>query len=638
MGAVGMNDLQTGFLISMAVIIAVAALIIILFHRLRQPLILGYLVAGMIVGPFVVSATYSVDVTIGGVASQVNITAQSVVEMIARLGIVLITFSIGLEFSLKQLRKIGITVITAAALEIMVMIGIGYQLGRLALGWSPLESTLLGAVLSVASTMIIIRSLRESGGMDNEKARLVVGLLVVEDFAAVLILAAVSAIVSTGSISAGEIGALAFKMGLFVASAIVFGLALVPRLVDYIGRQRSNELLVLSVLGLCFSMAVFARWIGMSEAIGAFVMGVIVSESKYVGDIVRRVEPIRDLFGAIFFISVGMLASKDPSLLIKPVFLIPAAAIIIVFILAKMFATTLATFVCGFGVKNSFQAGMSMIAIGEFSLMIASVAAVGVSQIRPDINLYPTIVIVTTVTALVVPYSIKFTDKATRALEGRTPKSLLYLASYLNLIVRNARRRSQSSARMSNEMMNSISRLFVYIVVMMITLIVSVDLTRKADHYAYLFGGSSQLLLIVTLVGALVVVIFAMYGIWSRTARLIHASTSEAMLGTKSAENIGYEATYNSLKWAFLAFYVIVGFIVVSPLVQSIVQQNSYSFAIVVGVIIAVAVASLWGSLKTIDRKLEDIFERRSVGSRDDSSRDLAEIEDIITAMERGRP
>lgn len=633
-----MNDLQTGFLISMAVIIAVAALIIILFHRLRQPLILGYLVAGMIVGPFVVSATYSVDVTIGGVASQVNITAQSVVEMIARLGIVLITFSIGLEFSLKQLRKIGITVITAAALEIMVMIGIGYQLGRLALGWSPLESTLLGAVLSVASTMIIIRSLRESGGMDNEKARLVVGLLVVEDFAAVLILAAVSAIVSTGSISAGEIGALAFKMGLFVASAIVFGLALVPRLVDYIGRQRSNELLVLSVLGLCFSMAVFARWIGMSEAIGAFVMGVIVSESKYVGDIVRRVEPIRDLFGAIFFISVGMLASKDPSLLIKPVFLIPAAAIIIVFILAKMFATTLATFVCGFGVKNSFQAGMSMIAIGEFSLMIASVAAVGVSQIRPDINLYPTIVIVTTVTALVVPYSIKFTDKATRALEGRTPKSLLYLASYLNLIVRNARRRSQSSARMSNEMMNSISRLFVYIVVMMITLIVSVDLTRKADHYAYLFGGSSQLLLIVTLVGALVVVIFAMYGIWSRTARLIHASTSEAMLGTKSAENIGYEATYNSLKWAFLAFYVIVGFIVVSPLVQSIVQQNSYSFAIVVGVIIAVAVASLWGSLKTIDRKLEDIFERRSVGSRDDSSRDLAEIEDIITAMERGRP
>jgi CPA2 family monovalent cation:H+ antiporter-2 len=645
MGAVGMNDLQTGFLISMAVVIAVAALIIILFNRLRQPLILGYLVAGMIVGPLVVTARYSVDVTIPSIGSvQAEITAQSVVEMIARLGIILITFSIGLEFSLKQLRKIGITVITAAALEIMIMIGIGFQLG-LALGWSRLESTLLGAMLSVASTMIIVRSLRESGGLDNEKARLVIGLLIVEDFAAVLILAAVSGIVSTGGISAKDIGELVFKMGMFVAASIVFGLAVVPRLVDYVGRQRSGEILVITVLGLCFMMAVFARWIGMSEAIGAFVMGVIVSESRYIGDVVRRIEPIRDLFGAVFFISVGMLASKDPSLFMDPMFLLTAAIIIVVFILAKMFSCTLSTFICGFGAKNSFQAGLSMIAIGEFTLMIASVA-IGASQISTGIHLYPTIVLVTTVTALVVPYSVRYTDKATRALEGRSPKSILYLASYLNLVVRNVRRRSQSSVRISNEMMNSISRLFIYIVVVMVTLLVSVNMTQNARDYSYIFGGNTDLLLVTMLAGAVVVVMFAMYGIWSRTTRLIHASTSEAMLGTKSAENIGYEATASSLKWAFLAFYVMVGFIIVSPLVQSIVEQTSDDprksgiiFAAVVIVIIAVAVVSLWGSLKTIDKKLEEIFERKSAGPESDSSgRDLAEIEDIITAMERGRP
>lgn len=633
-----MNDLQTGFLISMAVVIAVAALIIILFNRLRQPLILGYLAAGMIVGPLVVSAQYSVQ-TEGG---SFVISAQPVVEMLARLGIVLITFSIGLEFSLKRLRKIGITVITAAALEILIMIGIGFQLG-LALGWDPLPSTLLGAMLSVASTMIIIRSLKESGGLDNEKARLVIGLLIVEDFAAVLILAAVSGIVSTGTISAKDIGELVLKMGIFVAASIVFGLALIPRLVDYVGRQRSGELLVITVLGLCFTMAVFARWIGMSEAIGAFVMGVIVSESKHIGDVVRKIEPIRDLFGAIFFISVGMLATQDPSLFIDVKFLLTAAAIIVVFILAKMFSCTLSTFICGFGARNSFQAGLSMIAIGEFTLMIASVA-IGASQIPSELNLYPTIVLVTTATALVVPYSVRYTDKATRALEGIAPKSILYLASYLNLVVRNMRRRSQSSVRISNEMMNSISRLFIYIVVVMVTLLVSVNITQNADDYSYIFGGNTDLLLMTMLAGAIVVVIFAMYGIWSRTTRLIHASTSEAILGTRSAENIGYEATASSLKWAFLAFYVVVGFIVVSPLIQSIVQQigddprqSGLIFAIVVIVIIAVAVVSLWGSLKTIDKKLEEVFERRDTSPYSDTSGDLAEIEDIITAMERGR-
>ncbi len=624
-----MNDLQTGFLISMAVVIAVAALVIIIFNRLRQPLILGYLIAGMIVGPLVISAKFTVN------AAGDTISAQPVVEMLARLGIVLITFSIGLEFSLKQLRKIGITVITAAALEIMIMIGIGFQLG-LALHWSPLESTLLGAILSVASTMIIIRSLKEAGGLDNEKARLIIGLLIVEDFAAVLILAAVSGIVSTGGISAKDLGALVFKMGIFVAATIVFGLAVVPRFVDYVGRQRTGEILVISVLGLCFSMAVFARWIGVSEAIGAFVMGAIVSESKYVGDVIRKVEPIRDLFGAIFFISVGMLASQKPALFVDLRFLIPAAAIIVIFILAKMFACTLSTFVCGFGARNSFQAGLGMIAIGEFSLMIASVT-IGAEGIREGINLFPTVVLVTTVTALVVPYTVRYTDKATKAMEGRVPRSVLYLASYLNLVVRNVRRRSQSSVRISNEMMNSISRLFIYIVVVMITLMISIEITHNQDRYAQFLGGNTSVLMMLMLASSLVVIIFAMYGIWSRTTRLIHASTSEAMLGTRSAENIGYEATANSLKWAFLAFYVVVGFIVVSPLIHSIVSQN-YMFAIVVIAIIAVAVASLWGSLKTIDKKLEEVFEHRTHPQYGDSSRDLTEIEDIITAMERGKP
>lgn len=623
-----MLDLQTGFLINMAIVIAVAATIIILFNRLKQPLILGYLVAGMVAGPFVISAEY----TVGSEGSQTVISAQPVIEMLARLGIVLLTFSIGLEFSLKQLRKIGVTVIAAAALEIALMIGIGYQLGR-ALGWSGLESTLLGAMLSVASTMIVVRSLRERGGLDNEKARLIVGLLIVEDFAAVLILAAVSGLISQGGIRPSQLTDLLLKMGIFIAASIVFGLAVVPRLVDYVGKQRSGELLVLTVLGLCFSMAVFSRWIGFSEAIGAFVMGVIVSESRYLGDVVRRVEPIRDLFGAIFFITVGMLV--DLKLFLNSEFLVTAAIITLVFILAKMFSCSLSTFIFGFGARNSIGAGLSMIAVGEFSLMIAAVA-IGSTAISKSINLYPTIVLVTTISALVVPYSVKYSDRATKIVEERVPRSFLLLASYFNLVVRNMRKRSQTSLKISNEMRISISRLFVYIIVMVSVSAIAVGAAPKIRDYAGFVGNDEELLLFVLITGSLVIVASALFGIWSRTIRLIEISTSEAMLSTKSAVNIGYQDTSKALKWVFLAIYMVVGFVVISPLINSLAQQG-LTFALLAVPIIAVAIIALWGSVKTIDKKLTEIFEHRGTSAFGDSSADLAEIEDIIATMERGR-
>jgi CPA2 family monovalent cation:H+ antiporter-2 len=621
-----MLDLQTGFLINMAIVIAVAAIIIVLFHRLKQPLILGYLVAGMVAGPFVISAEY----TIGSGVTRTVISAQPVIEALARLGIVLLTFSIGLEFSLKQLRKIGITVIAAAALEITLMIGVGYQLGR-ALGWSGLESTLLGAMLSVASTMIIVRSLRETGGLDNERARLVVGLLIVEDFAAVLILAAVSGLISQGGIEPAQLADLLLKMGIFLAASIVFGLAVVPRLVDYVGKQRSGELLILTVLGLCFSMAVFSRWIGFSEAIGAFVMGVIVSESKYLGDVMRRVEPVRDLFGAMFFITVGMLV--DLNLFLDFGFLLTAAIIALVFIVAKMLCCSVSTFLFGFGARSSIGAGMSMIAVGEFSLMIAAVA-IGSTAISSGINLYPTIVIVTTISALVVPYSVRFTDRATKTVEERAPKSLLLLASYFNLVVRNMRTRSRSSLGVSNEMRSSISRLFVYIVIMVSASAIALNAAPKIPDFVHLVGGNEDLVLLAVITGSMVVIASALFGIWSRTIRIIEISTSEAMLGTKSAERIGYQDTAKALKWLFLAVYAIVGFVLVSPLVNSLVRQGLI-FALLAVSIIVVAIVALWGSVKTVDKKLVEIFERRGPSALEVSA-DLDEIEDIIAAMERG--
>ena len=621
-----MADLQTDFLVSMAVVIAVAAVIIILFHRLRQPLILGYLVAGLVVGL---------------VAKNLVTSAEDSIRLLANLGIILITFSIGLEFSLKQLRKIGITVIVAATLEIMIMIVIGFQLGT-ALGWSSLESTLLGTMLSVASTMIVVRSLKESGGLDNEKARLIVGLLVVEDFAAILILAAVSGLVSTGNVDPGELTKLVLGMAGFVAASIVFGVAVVPRLVDYVGRQRSNELLVVTTIGLCFSMAAFAKLIGFSEAIGAFVMGVIVSESKYLGDVVRRVEPVKDVFGAIFFVTVGMLAARQLSTLSRATqidVILTVLIITVVFVVGKIFACALATFICGFGARNSIGAGLGMLAIGEFSLMIATVAISSNSAtLLPHIanTIYPSILLVTTITALIVPYSVKYTDRVTRKLEGRVPRSAMFLATYLNLLARNMRRSSKSSIRISNEMRNSISRIVIYIVAMVTVVFLAVSMAPYTSRYSYLVGGNEEALQLLIVAGTLVVILYGMYGLWSRTIRMIEVSTSEAMLSTKSAENIGYQATSSTLKWAFLGLYVIVGLVAISPFIRSIFQQ-SLVFAIVVMSVIAVAAVALWRSARAIDLKLSEIFEPRQAMSFGDPSSDLDEIEDIIEAMESGR-
>ncbi len=632
-----MADLQTNFLISMAVVMAVAAIIVILFHRLRQPLILGYLVSGLVVGLLVQGLGLF---TSTGSAPTLN----DLLGLLANLGIILITFSIGLEFSLKQLRRIGITVIVAASMEILIMIAIGYQLGT-ALGWTSLESTLLGTMLSVASTMIVVRALKESGGLDNEKARLIVGLLVVEDFAAIMILAAVSGLVSTGSVNPEELTRLFLGMAAFVVASIVFGVAIVPKLVDYVGRQRSNELLVVTALGLCFSMAAFAKLIGFSEAIGAFVMGVVVSESKYLGDVLRRVEPVRDVFGAIFFITVGMLAAgqlsdlnRDTQMTILGTVLIITA----VFVVGKIFASSLATFICGFGARNSLGAGLGMLAIGEFSLMIATVAISSQTEaerLLPHISktIYPTILLVTTVTALIVPYSVKYTERVTRKLEGRVPRSTMFLASYLNLLARNMRRRSRSSMRISDEMRKSISRIVVYIVVMVTVMFLAVSATPYASKYSYLVGGNERVLELLVIAGALIVVLYGMYGLWSRTIRLIEVSTSEAMLSTKSAESIGYHATATALKYSFLGLYVILGLVAVSPFIRSIFQQDII-FAIVVVSIIAVAAVALWRSAKAIDAKLSEIFEPRPGMHFGDSSGDLDEIEDIITTMESGRP
>jgi len=418
----------------------------------------------------------------------------------------------------------------------------------------------------------------------------------------------------------------------FVAASVVFGMAAVPRLVDYVGRQRSGELLTVTVLGLCFGMAYFAHLIGFSEAIGAFVMGTIVSESKHINEVVRQVEPVRDLFGAVFFVTVGMLV--DISLFAEvSAFLIPALIITAVFVLAKFFSCTLSTFIVGLGARNALGTGLGMLAVGEFSLMIAAVA-VGSPSIRETV--YPTIVLVTILTAMVVPYTIRFTPRIERNLERRLPKPFLVMGSYINLIVKTLRTRSMSSVHISNEMRNNISTLFVNVVIVISVLILVASIAPRVDDYAHYVGGSTEVLWLVIVTLAMMFVVPAMYSIWTRSIRFVEVSTSEAMLGTRSAEYVGYAHTASALKWALLALYLFIGLVVFLPIIHARIQENTVFTLVALGTI-AVVMLTLWNSVKTVNTKLSEVFERRQGERPGELSRDLMEIEDIIAAMERER-
>jgi sensor histidine kinase YesM len=265
--------------------------------------------------------------------------------------------------------------------------------------------------------------------------------------------------------------------------------------------------------------------------------------------------------------------------------------------------------------------------------MIAAVAATSDPALA---TIYPVVVLVTTVTALIVPYSIKYTDRVTRSFEGRVPKPLLLMASYLNLVVTNLRRRSRSSVHISNEMRNNISTLFVNIVVVISVLVLVLSVVPRVPDYAYLVGGSKYLLLLIVVTASVLLIIPAMKSIWVRSIRLVEVSTSEAMLSTKSAETMGYNATAKALRWSLLGLYIFIGFIIVAPVMHSMIQEN-LMFAIIAVVVIAVVVLALWSSIQAINSKLSEVFEHRGTISVADTSSDLAEIEEIIAAMERER-
>lgn len=376
------------FIHDMAIIMLVAGIVTLIFNKLKQPVVLGYLAAGIIIGPHIPSLLVVHD--------------ESTISTLGELGVVFLMFSLGLEFSLKKIAKVGAAAFITAICETSLMIAIGYNLGHY-FGWSEMNCLFLGAMMAISSTTIIVKALGELGLKQHKFAQLIFGVLIVEDILAIGIIALLSGIAKSGTIASGNVVTILGQLSLFIIVTLVIGLLTIPRLLAYISRFKSNEMMLISTLGLCFGLCLIVITLNYSIALGAFMMGAIIAEAKPLHQIEKLIEPLRDTFCAIFFVTIGMMF--DPQILLTHFSTI--LIISLALIGGKIIGATSGAFLSGESGRNSLKVGMGLAQIGEFSFIIAGLGTtLGVT----NPTLYPVAIAVSAFTTLSTPYLIKLAD------------------------------------------------------------------------------------------------------------------------------------------------------------------------------------------------------------------------------------
>lgn len=369
----------------LALILVTAGIVTVIFKWLKQPLVLGYIVAGFLIGPYFTYFPVIVD--------------TKSVEVWSEIGMVFLLFALGLDFSFKKLKKVGGTGAITVLTELIIMSTVGFCIGKI-LGWSQMDSIFLGCMLSISSTTIIVKAFDDLKLKKEKFTGNVIGGLVVEDLTAVLIMVILSTISVSKSFNGMELLYSMLKLAFFLIIWFLFGIYLIPSLLKITRKFMTEETLVIFSIGLCFIMVVFANYAGFSSALGAFIMGSILAETLEAETISRLTAPIKNLFGAVFFVSVGMMV--DPKILIQYAW--PILIIAVTIMVVKTFSATLGLLISGNGLKSSIQSGFCFCQIGEFSFIIASL---GLSFKVIDSFLYPIIVSVSIVTTFFTPYIIR---------------------------------------------------------------------------------------------------------------------------------------------------------------------------------------------------------------------------------------
>ncbi len=408
----GLAELSHNILLQdLAVVMIVAGLVTLVFHRMRLPVVLGYILAGVIIGPYLLPFPLIED--------------QASIETLSQLGVIFLMFSLGLEFSLRKLRRVGITAVAGASVEILAMLWIGYYLGQF-FGWGKMDSIFLGAILSISSTTITIKVLTDLHKTKTKTAHLCFGILIVEDILAIAMIAVLSGIATTGSFEIRQLAETFGKILVFLTVVLVVGLIAVPPLIRYVARYKSDEMLLVTVLGLCFGISLVTVKFGYSVALGAFLIGTIIGEAREIGKIKVLTEPVRDMFSAVFFVAIGLMI--DPILLAE--YAGPVAVITVVIVVGKILSRFFGVFIAGHDTRTALGVGMTLAQIGEFSFIIA---ALGQTLNVTSKFLYPIAVCVSAITTLLTPFLVQRSDDTASWFDRTAPRWLVSaLALYSN--------------------------------------------------------------------------------------------------------------------------------------------------------------------------------------------------------------
>ena len=399
----------------LAVILGVASIVTLLFQKIRQPIVLGYLISGIIIGPYTPPHGLISDIP--------------TIKTLSELGVIFLMFSLGLEFSFRKLQRVGFSAGITGLIEVVFMMLVGIITGK-ALGWSFYDCLFLGGALAISSTTIIIKALEELNLKTKHFAEIVFGVLIVEDLLAILLLVMLSTMVATNDVFSSDIFLALIKLILVVGGWFLTGYFIVPALFRKIAHYANEETLTVVSIALCLFLVCAASYVHYSTALGAFIMGSILAETPLVHRIEQLIQPVRNIFAAVFFVSVGMLI--DPHIIWHqlPVVLV----ICIVTIVGKLLTTGVGAFLTGQSLSNSMRIGFSMAQIGEFSFIIASL---GLALNVTNDSLYPIIVAVSTVTTFTTPYFIRLSIYLSDTINKKMPEKTKYwLESYTSSVYR----------------------------------------------------------------------------------------------------------------------------------------------------------------------------------------------------------
>lgn len=472
----------------LALILMVAGIVTIIFKKLKQPLVLGYIVAGFLVSPHMPYTMSVID--------------ETDIKTWADIGVIFTLFSLGLDFSFKKIVKMGASPIIATVVIVFAMMMLGISIGH-GFGWSKMDCIFLGGMLAMSSTTIIYKAFDDMGLRQQKFAGMVMSVLILEDILAIVMMVMLSAIAGGNNPDGEQMIGSVIKIAFFLVLWFIVGIFAIPLFLRSVRKLINNETLLIVALGLCCGMAVLSTKVGFSSAFGAFVMGSILAETIEAEKIIKLVEPVKNLFGAIFFVSVGMLV--DPKILIE--YAIPILVLVGSILIGQAIFGTFGFMLGGESLKSAMRCGFSMAQIGEFSFIIASL---GLSLGVISNYLYPVVVAVSVITTFLTPYMIRLATPTYQVMEKHLPKRLINILNHFAMSHPSTTQQSKWKSLLRQMLINTVaySILSAAVIALMFTFVL--PFTRslfpgwKLHWYANAITGILTLVLIAPFLRAII--------------------------------------------------------------------------------------------------------------------------------------